>query len=345
VGLLALLGLDERPAELAGWDYIPAALARQIITTMASAEFRWVLCDDDGHAITAGITSARPHSVARATAGSGSERGIVELQLRADDAERLAAAVGTTHPEYRRIVEDILTQIGLDTVTSTAIDASVAGAAGVNASSIASGDVADLPAGTGAAVSADPATGRDATDDAYGRAGGGDRRRRSAGAWLRRLVQIRDRYCTHPACRAPARYTDQDHAIDYARGGLTTDANLGCCCRRHHRLKHCGGWLIIKPGPQVTVWISSLGHRYVHRAPPIMPALTRPRLYTGYPGESSTRLSCGCAGYCGCGPIMPTGPTTTPAPTSTPAPARPSSTCVKTETDTHDAGLEEIPPF
>lgn len=107
-------------------------------------------------------------------------------------------------------------------------------------------------------------------------AGAADQHRRSARAGLRRAVQIRDRCCTHPACRAPATRTDQDHAIAHADSGPTDQTNLGCCCRHDHRLKHDGGWQLTRPAPDLTVWTSPLGHTYPNRPPPIMHALPTP---------------------------------------------------------------------
>ena len=55
----------------------------------------------------------------------------------------------------------------------------------------------------------------------------GDAGRRHPGTALRRHLQIRDRACAGPGCRALARHTDQDHTVDHARGGPTLDWNLG----------------------------------------------------------------------------------------------------------------------
>lgn len=101
-------------------------------------------------------------------------------------------------------------------------------------------------------------------------------RRRAPTAALRRDLQIRDRTCAHPACRAPAVGTDQDHAVDYARGGRTVAANLGACCRHDHRLRHDGGWRFHRPEPERAVWVSSLGHTYVSRPPPVIVSLPEP---------------------------------------------------------------------
>jgi hypothetical protein len=50
---------------------------------------------------------------------------------------------------------------------------------------------------------------------------------RFAGAALRRHVQIRDRSCVHPGCRASAQGADLDHTRDHTLGGATTEENSG----------------------------------------------------------------------------------------------------------------------
>ena len=81
-----------------------------------------------------------------------------------------------------------------------------------------------------------------------------DAGRRHPGAALRRHLQIRDRACAGPGCRAPAHHTDQDHTVDHARGGPTLDWNLGAACRHDHRLKGEGGWNLTQPEPGHFRW-------------------------------------------------------------------------------------------
>ncbi len=251
VEVATALGLNEHPAEIVGWDFIPATLARPLLASMTGAQWRWVVCDRHGRPIDSGITRRRPAPPSSPgpeppapeppgrepapSAGRGSPA-IVELQVKADElAELIAAGRG----------------LGWDPVLADVARQHAANTAGANT------------AGTGDATagSADP---------------GVHQHRRSARAGLRRSIQIRDRCCTHPACRAPASRTDQDHAIDHAHGGATDQANLGCCCRHDHRLKHDGGWRLHKPAPDVTVWTSPLGRTYTNRPPPIMPSLPTP---------------------------------------------------------------------
>jgi hypothetical protein len=79
---------------------------------------------------------------------------------------------------------------------------------------------------------------------------------------LRRRIQIRDRTCGYPGCRAPAHATDGDHTRDWAYGGATVDANLASLCRHDHRVKHDGGWRVLQLRPGHLVWISRLGVHY-----------------------------------------------------------------------------------
>ncbi|MDQ3988711.1 MAG: HNH endonuclease [Actinomycetota bacterium] len=103
-----------------------------------------------------------------------------------------------------------------------------------------------------------------------------DTDRRHPGAALRRHLQIRDRVCVGPGCRAPARHTDQDHTVDHAHGGPTLDGNLGAACRHDHRLKGEGGWRLVQPEPGHFHWTSRLGHAYQTHPEPIIEPLPDP---------------------------------------------------------------------
>jgi hypothetical protein len=103
-------------------------------------------------------------------------------------------------------------------------------------------------------------------------------------AALRRWLQVRDRTCVFPTCRAPARDCDADHTLEHARGGATTDPNLDSPCRHDHRLRHDGGWRLLRLGPGHYLWISRLGRPYHRRPRPVTPPLPRPMPGTGPAG-------------------------------------------------------------
>jgi hypothetical protein len=116
---------------------------------------------------------------------------------------------------------------------------------------------ADLGAcGQWAAVVADLATQYTRYPES-GRQGltGQDPAARFAGAVLRRHVQVRDRACVYPGCRAPARSADLDHTVDHAYGGVTIEANSGPLCRHDHRLKGVGRWRLRQPEPGHFHWM------------------------------------------------------------------------------------------
>ena len=62
-------------------------------------------------------------------------------------------------------------------------------------------------------------------------------------AALARHVRLRDGTCRFPGCAVPARECDLDHLIPFPQGP-TSAGNLHALCRRHHSLKHEGGWTV-----------------------------------------------------------------------------------------------------
>jgi hypothetical protein len=75
-------------------------------------------------------------------------------------------------------------------------------------------------------------------------------------------VRLRDRICRMPGCRQPARRCDVDHVHAWHKGGATTECNLQCLCRRHHRLKQNPAWRIRYQDGYAT-WTAPNGHEYV----------------------------------------------------------------------------------
>jgi hypothetical protein len=73
------------------------------------------------------------------------------------------------------------------------------------------------------------------------------RRTRTPAPALRRAVRERDRYrCRFPGCES--RRVDLHHIRHWANGGETSQGNLLCLCRRHHRIVHDKGYIITASG-------------------------------------------------------------------------------------------------
>jgi hypothetical protein len=59
---------------------------------------------------------------------------------------------------------------------------------------------------------------------------------------IRRAIEVRDKHCTFPDCRAPASWCHTHHLTPFSRGGATSEANGTLLCGRHHRHIHARGW-------------------------------------------------------------------------------------------------------
>ena len=279
IELATVLGINEHPAEIPPWGYVPAAQARQLVADMHPAQWRYVFCDPAGRAIDGGLIRSRPATSSDQPVRRDSRRGgIVEIAVPAGQLGRIAAA----EPSSGRW-EPVLVELARRAEQR----------------------------------------GRDPDTDPR------DTTRRTPGAVLRRWIELRDRQCVHPCCRAPARTTDQDHRIGHARGGATVGANLSTPCRHDHRLKDEAGWAMEHPEPGLTAWTSPLGHRYDSRPPPVIPTVPKP-----YPHDErrldepvgpyvwiGPPASCQCEAPCDCDrQILPPVPTRAPQKESVPDP-------------------------
>ncbi|WP_203949945.1 HNH endonuclease signature motif containing protein, partial [Planotetraspora thailandica] len=111
-----------------------------------------------------------------------------------------------------------------------------------------------------------------------------DRQRRFAQTRLRRWIQMRDRVCLHPGCRAPATRAELDHTHPHQHGGPTTAANLAALCSHHHDLRD-HGWQLIPTTPGHLTWISRTGHHYPAHPPRVIEPLPEPQpTTTDHPG-------------------------------------------------------------
>jgi hypothetical protein len=246
VGLTTLIGLDDRPGEIAGLGPVLAPVARAVVARqLRGAEWRFAVTDDDGHLLLAGATRRRPSGLHPRTKPVGAGRcrgGIVELHISAAQLDRLAAECHSPEGQvsgWAAVVTDIATRYAGRHAVLAGLD--------------------------------------ERSEDRF------------PAAALARHIQVRDRTCSHPGCRRPARRCDLDHTRDHARGGVTVRANLGPGCARHHRFKHELGWRLAQPHPGLFEWTSPLGQIYRTRGEPIAPPLPEPRPRPdGPPGASGS---------------------------------------------------------
>jgi hypothetical protein len=86
------------------------------------------------------------------------------------------------------------------------------------------------------------------------------------GANLAALVRQRDGRCRFPGCAVAARFCDLDHVRPWPTGP-TSDENLVCLCRRHHRVKQRPGWSVRLGDDGMLTWTSPTGD--VRRSEPV----------------------------------------------------------------------------
>ena len=78
---------------------------------------------------------------------------------------------------------------------------------------------------------------------------------------LRRFLEGRDRTCVYPGCNRRARRTDKDHRRPWPLGP-TSDDNLDCLCRHHHRAKHAV-FTVRRDTDGTYVWVTRGGWRFL----------------------------------------------------------------------------------
>ena len=79
---------------------------------------------------------------------------------------------------------------------------------------------------------------------------------------LAHLIRVRQRTCSFPGCRRPARRCDLDHTVPYDQGGATCECNLAPLCRRHHQAKQAPGWRLTQLSPGQMTWRMPSGRAY-----------------------------------------------------------------------------------
>ncbi|MCT9933866.1 hypothetical protein N5079_26995 [Planotetraspora sp. A-T 1434] len=236
---------------------------------------------------------SQARAAVRTARGSVRRRGIVELQIPLALLRQWHSDLAALGAGWACVITDITRQLdeaiadghttGAHTDSHAEKDTGIntgprAGAEDVCAEAV---EAAGPPTEDGQAQAAEAVSEKDQTwggrpvRGGNARPDGVDERRRFARAGLRRWVQIRDRVCTHPGCRAPATRSELDHTHQHGHGGPTTDRNLGAACAHDHDLRD-HGWRVIQPRPGHLIWISRTGHRYPVTPPPIIERLPEP---------------------------------------------------------------------
>jgi hypothetical protein len=84
------------------------------------------------------------------------------------------------------------------------------------------------------------------------------------------FILARDRTCRFPACGRQAVYCDIDHTVP-APEGATSAANCCCLCRRHHRAKTLGDWVVELRPDGSCLWTAPTGTQFVVDPPTQIP--------------------------------------------------------------------------
>lgn len=225
VGLLTLLGADEKPGFLPGYGVVHAPFARNFARQLCGAEWRVAVTDEEDRLIAALLTRRRPPGYATTPTDVPPivPRPVVELHVRESE---LATLRLRDHPAWVPMLTDLQEQLR-------------------------------------AWRPPEPRT-------------PDDERRRVPPAALARWIQMRDRTCVFPPCRASALTSDIDHTVAVVHDGLTVGANLDAMCRHDHRVKHEAGWHLAQPEAGTFVWTSPTGHSYERPPRPVIPDVPDP---------------------------------------------------------------------
>lgn len=97
-----------------------------------------------------------------------------------------------------------------------------------------------------------------------------DRKTYRVPAELKRVILRRDVHCRAPGCSRPI--VEIDHTTGFARGGVTSRANLAGLCRNHHHLKHEAGWALAQHADGVLDWRGPTGRHYRTEPDLVLPA-------------------------------------------------------------------------
>ncbi|MFC5142222.1 hypothetical protein ACFPK1_28610, partial [Actinomycetospora rhizophila] len=95
IGLLTLLGLDEKPGTMPGYGVVHAPFARQFARQLCGAEWRVAVTDDESHLIAALVTRRRPRGYATTPQQPTIARPVLELHISQAELARRLREPGT----------------------------------------------------------------------------------------------------------------------------------------------------------------------------------------------------------------------------------------------------------
>ena len=72
------------------------------------------------------------------------------------------------------------------------------------------------------------------------------RRRRLLSPQARRALEARDKHCVWPGCDRPPRWCDSHHQREWRQHAPTSVEESALLCGRHHKLRHDGGWQLLR---------------------------------------------------------------------------------------------------
>ncbi|MBB5917936.1 hypothetical protein BJY24_006848 [Nocardia transvalensis] len=253
-----LAGIQDNPALLAGFGAIDAELARQL-----ARHARFQVFPATEPTTPPAPPRNAPTAVTTDTTGAAAQPTNLTAATRAaTESTKVVAETASAAAEFTNMAADPTRAAAESTTVSVA----------ANGSNIETGCLT-----AHAAILETEIAGRNGDVDGRGGESGelgrGEPRvtelRYRPGARLAARVRALDGVCRAPGCQTPAAATDLDHHVPFdhavpASGGRTTEGNLSCRCRRHHRLKTLAdngatAWRIRRYPGRLEEWLTPTG--------------------------------------------------------------------------------------
>jgi hypothetical protein len=262
IPLATLLGLADRPGEMAGIGPIDPGLARALAGAAArnpSTTWCVTVTDQDGHAIGHGCARPEPKKRSnepdnRGTSGKPGPPRTHDPPRRAGSGGGNAGSGGTGNrdspPAADPWRQGPAPGPGEPRVTFTA--ASQPGPpGGYGTWRLTTGP----PEQPDLIVAIEPIAAGEC--DHRHQARGHD-----PGVMLRHLTQVRHATCTGPSCRRPSTRADFEHNTPYEAGGRTCLCNGNPTCRHDHRVKQDPRWKVEQLAGGHVRWTTPSGRQY-----------------------------------------------------------------------------------